>query len=159
MENLVVKPIPPGIQVDLTGRTFGRLTVVGFFERTPKSAVKWLCRCACGEDLVAWHGCLMGGSSTRCRKCLLAENRERWRAEKLCRAKALAEKLGLTGETECIRIMGLSRERRRQLRNTAAGLCRVCRGKRAAGLMMCQRCSDNKSRRAREARKQKKRQT
>jgi hypothetical protein len=52
--------------VDLTGRTFGRLTVV---ERGPNSTrddVRWLCRCACGAAKLVPAADLRSGHTTSC---------------------------------------------------------------------------------------------
>jgi 5-methylcytosine-specific restriction endonuclease McrA len=50
---------------DLTGRTFGRLTVISFFERG-KYGYKWLCKCSCGNSKIISAHNLMGGGSTSC---------------------------------------------------------------------------------------------
>lgn len=55
-------PVP----VDLTGRTFGRLTVLhATGERTRYGRV-WQCRCACGEDFQATAGVLGNGNTSSC---------------------------------------------------------------------------------------------
>jgi hypothetical protein len=45
-------PIPThGLFVDLTGKQFGQLTVLGFLGRPkPRSAFRWWCRCSCGVE-------------------------------------------------------------------------------------------------------------
>ncbi len=46
---------------DLTGQTFGRLTVVGLLpERTKTGQTQWRCRCSCG----GWVLCVIGGNLT-----------------------------------------------------------------------------------------------
>jgi len=35
---------------DLTGKTYGRWTVLGDMQRTARGERKWLCRCACGAE-------------------------------------------------------------------------------------------------------------
>ena len=55
----------PAVAIDLTGRKFGRLTVI---ERAPnygKSSV-WFCRCDCGEEKIARSGHLRSGATTSC---------------------------------------------------------------------------------------------
>lgn len=39
--------------LDLNGRTFGRLTVVGRSDKSPDGAVWWNCRCECGNSKCA----------------------------------------------------------------------------------------------------------
>lgn len=40
-----------GKKIDLTGQTFGRLTVIEESGRTKKGQVKWLCKCSCGNEV------------------------------------------------------------------------------------------------------------
>jgi hypothetical protein len=47
-------PYPGGATSDLTGKTFGRFTVVGLLEKRPEqrsknSGDRWVCRCSCGD--------------------------------------------------------------------------------------------------------------
>src|SRR5690606_2302887 len=37
---------------DLTGMTFGRLTVVAFHDKTQRGVARWRCRCQCGNETV-----------------------------------------------------------------------------------------------------------
>jgi len=37
---------------DLSGRVFGRLTVLGDAERHPNGRLQWLCHCECGKDVI-----------------------------------------------------------------------------------------------------------
>jgi hypothetical protein len=37
--------------IDLTGKRFGRLTVVGIYDRTPNGCIRWRCRCDCGNEI------------------------------------------------------------------------------------------------------------
>jgi hypothetical protein len=61
--------------VDLTGRTFGRLTVVRFggrkMNRTCR-ALYWLCRCGCGEEVFIDRNSLNNGQTKSC-GCLHSE--------------------------------------------------------------------------------------
>ena len=50
--------------VDLTGLTFGELTVIGRHGST--SPVKWDCQCSCGKALVVHGKNLKTGNSTSC---------------------------------------------------------------------------------------------
>lgn len=54
--------------IDLTGRTFGRLTVLHRVETPPgrKKAGYWQCRCSCGETTVVVSGNLRSGNSRSC---------------------------------------------------------------------------------------------
>ncbi len=51
---------------DLTGQTFGRLTVVEPVADSERSA--WRCRCECGAERIVDTGNLTGGRSTSCGK-------------------------------------------------------------------------------------------
>jgi len=58
--------------VDLTGRTFGRWTVLGCCLRLASKPSKWLCKCACGEEAVISYVSLVMGKSKSC-GCLRRE--------------------------------------------------------------------------------------
>lgn len=51
---------------DLTGKTFGRWTVIGFAEMSAHRESRWKCRCECGTERVVWRTALIGGSSRSC---------------------------------------------------------------------------------------------
>lgn len=53
---------------DLTGKTFGRWTVLSFAEKKGTN-ILWLCRCSCGQEAVVAAGNLRSGGSTRCLRC------------------------------------------------------------------------------------------
>lgn len=62
--------------IDLTGTTFGRLTVISRAENTRNGQAQWLCVCECGRETVVQGGHLRSGHTTSC-GCLRAEqNRE-----------------------------------------------------------------------------------
>lgn len=52
--------------VDITGQRFGRLYVVEMAGRTKGGAVKWLCKCDCGNEKVVVGASLKYGSTTSC---------------------------------------------------------------------------------------------
>lgn len=55
------------LEVDLTGRKFGRWVVVERSKRTAKSgAAYWTCRCVCGESKDIFCSSLLKGASTSC---------------------------------------------------------------------------------------------
>src|SRR5581483_3139285 len=56
----------PFAGVDLTGKVFGRWTVLGFAGRGPRSVALWLCRCECGTERVVVCTNLKNGRSTNC---------------------------------------------------------------------------------------------
>lgn len=62
-----------GRLIDLTGQKFGRLTVV---ERSGKAkhgdSAKWICRCECGETIVAISRNLKSGNTKSC-GCIQSE--------------------------------------------------------------------------------------
>lgn len=42
-------PVPKTVRKNLTGKTFGRLTVLGYVGKDERGNSFWLCRCACGN--------------------------------------------------------------------------------------------------------------
>ena len=53
-------------RVDLTGRKFGRLTVVGYAASMPNGQLKWHCRCECGATRVVYGVHLNRGKTRSC---------------------------------------------------------------------------------------------
>ncbi len=51
--------------IDLTGRKFGRLTVVGRSENI-KGQTRWNCNCECGKKTVVYGGALRLGTTCSC---------------------------------------------------------------------------------------------
>lgn len=51
---------------DLTGRQFGKLTVIRKLENANSGATRWLCKCSCGADYVVNGSLLMTGRRSRC---------------------------------------------------------------------------------------------
>lgn len=66
------------IREDLTGMTFGRLTVNSFFGVAKNRAALWLCKCSCGNEKIVRAADLKRGKTQSCgclQKERLAENR------------------------------------------------------------------------------------
>lgn len=51
---------------DLTGRTFGQLTVLSYQEIKDKLGSHWLCECSCGNKIIASAQGLVQGKTTSC---------------------------------------------------------------------------------------------
>lgn len=51
---------------DLTGKTFGRLTVLEFSHMTKVHTALWRCRCACGKELLVLRDSLITGNTKSC---------------------------------------------------------------------------------------------
>lgn len=51
---------------DITGRRFGRLTVISFDHDDPHRNSYWLCECDCGNKTVVTRGGLTSGNTTSC---------------------------------------------------------------------------------------------
>ena len=81
---------------DLTGMTFGRLTVVKHNGVNEKGVHTWLCRCACGKDFVARGDALRYGQTQSC-GCYAREVRKRIGERSL--GKASPRLVDLTGQT------------------------------------------------------------
>lgn len=58
------------MKLDLIGRRFDRLVVIGIVERTP-SGVVWLCLCDCGNNVMRLTTSLRRGGRTGCKQCWL----------------------------------------------------------------------------------------
>ena len=52
--------------IDMTGKTFTRLTVLGRSGSTPTGMAAWLCRCSCGTEKRVYGGDLRSGKSKSC---------------------------------------------------------------------------------------------
>jgi len=52
--------------LDLTGQSFGRLTVIRRAENTSSGRTRWLCRCDCGNKCTPWTLTLRNGTCTSC---------------------------------------------------------------------------------------------
>lgn len=61
--------------IDITGQTFGRLTVVGISRRAnyPGDHIRWQCRCSCGGETLATAKNLRTGHTKSC-GCWRSEN-------------------------------------------------------------------------------------
>lgn len=62
---LKIIPVPKTIRSDLSGKTFGRLTVIGFHSRRGVQ-ILWACKCSCGNEQVAEGGNLRRGYTASC---------------------------------------------------------------------------------------------
>jgi hypothetical protein len=56
----------PNVPEDLTGRTFGRWTVLALLPKEGLRRRRWLCRCECGTEREVWTSNLRTGASTGC---------------------------------------------------------------------------------------------
>lgn len=52
--------------IDLTGRKFGRWTVIKRAENTKNGSVQWLCKCECGTERIHTTGYLNSGMTKSC---------------------------------------------------------------------------------------------
>lgn len=57
---------------DLTGKTFGRLTVLGFIGKAKGKVSRWLCQCDCGSQIVTYSHYMTTGDTHSC-GCLRKE--------------------------------------------------------------------------------------
>ena len=66
-----------GAFTDLTGKRFGRLTVVQLHSRAsrkPSRQTTWLCKCECGNEVIIRRGNLQSGNTKSC-GCLRTDNK------------------------------------------------------------------------------------
>jgi len=52
--------------VNLTGKTFGRLKVIGIKPLQKYEKTKWICLCSCGKQSLVIHCNLLNGNTTSC---------------------------------------------------------------------------------------------
>ncbi len=72
-----IKSNNPGHRKDLTGKKFGRLTVLEINHVTEKHVVYWKCLCECGNINIVSTTCLNNGNTKSC-GCLNREIRGKW---------------------------------------------------------------------------------
>lgn len=102
--------------VDLTGRRFGRLTVMNPTQKRDKrGSVFWHCRCDCGNELDATEAGLVHGNYQSC-GCLKAENQ-----------KNIGSRLYRIDGT-CVEILE-KRKHRKDNKSGFRGVCRLKNGK------------------------------
>lgn len=51
---------------DLTGKRFGRVTAVRFYDLSSNGAAQWVCRCDCGTKFVTLASSLKAGRTRSC---------------------------------------------------------------------------------------------
>jgi hypothetical protein len=56
----------PNKMLDLSGKTFGKWTVISLGERAKCNQIRWRCQCQCGEERLVRTHSLVGGTSTSC---------------------------------------------------------------------------------------------
>ncbi len=52
--------------IDITGQTFGKLTVLSFSHTQKKNGAFWICRCECGTEKIISGACLRQGTTKSC---------------------------------------------------------------------------------------------
>lgn len=82
-DNLLMEGFKMPPRIDLTGKKFGRLTVLREGERLPDRHYTWLCLCSCGKYKTVSSSCLKSGDTKSC-GCLKSEklhgkNHPSWR--------------------------------------------------------------------------------
>lgn len=87
---------------DLTGQTFGRLTVLSrlpnYEQQNGRKRTRWLCRCECGNEYVGDGSHILHGNVKSC-GCLHSETSTAWgKTGKPAKASAKARKQDLTGK-------------------------------------------------------------
>lgn len=66
-----------GTDVNLLGKTFGKLTVIKRADKTDKSRrIYWMCRCSCGNITIVSGAALRSGNTTSC-GCLVSKGNMR----------------------------------------------------------------------------------
>lgn len=62
---------------DLTGKVFGRLTVIKEYGKDKHGGIKWICKCECGNECVQTTGSLTSGGTRSCGCLNLEQSGER----------------------------------------------------------------------------------
>ena len=69
------------VHKDLTGQSFGKLTVIQSLETGSRGGIKWLCKCECGNEIVSRQKGLTSGNNKSCgclrTESLIARNKSR----------------------------------------------------------------------------------
>lgn len=60
--------------IDLTGKNFGRWTVLERASNDKNGQAHWMCQCACGREKIVYGNSLRSGHSRQCRHCGNKEN-------------------------------------------------------------------------------------
>lgn len=82
-------------RIDLTGKSFGRLTVIRY-DHSEHDGAHWLCKCDCGKEKVAAGYSLRSGNTKSC-GCLNSEA-SRAKLEKAREARKAKPRKDLTGQ-------------------------------------------------------------
>jgi len=79
-------------RIDLTGRRFGRLTVLKKADHSKKNPFYWICRCDCGAEIGAWGSCLTSGNTRSC-GCFRKEIVSRLHKNKIVSKESIEKRL------------------------------------------------------------------
>lgn len=63
-----------GAEINMVGKTFGKLTVIRKAFTDKRGEIKWLCNCECGNETVVLGSNLRTGNTVSC-GCVVAENK------------------------------------------------------------------------------------
>lgn len=63
-----------GFRIDLTGKKYGRWTVLGFSHNTERCMSVWDCRCECGTEAKIYSSNLQSGMSAGCNDCRIVSS-------------------------------------------------------------------------------------
>lgn len=72
----VSKSCRHGAVKDITGQTFGYLTVIERYEHNSNRAVTWKCVCVCGKEVIAAGTLMRYGEHLSCRECGLKKTHQ-----------------------------------------------------------------------------------
>lgn len=61
-----IVPITNKNIIDMTGETYGRLTVLGLSDKKTSGAANWVCQCVCGNKTTVRRDHLTSGNTTSC---------------------------------------------------------------------------------------------
>lgn len=100
--NIEFKPLPKDPRfVDITGQTFGRLTVIGYAGAYSRRRHKWYCRCICRRITSVVRDALLNGHTRSC-GCLVFEPHNVKHGEKQSRKTSPEYTAFCTAKQRCI---------------------------------------------------------
>jgi hypothetical protein len=81
-------------EFNLSGKRFGRLLVIERSENSRHGSARWKCICDCGKETTVSGSALRSGSTLSC-GCMLKENRDRFKKERLKHGKSKDKLFGV----------------------------------------------------------------
>lgn len=108
--------------VDLTGKSFNRLTVLGLGERNSNGQLQWKCKCACGNIILATTTYLKTGHTKSCGCYNKESSSNRLKSKKFISAKETYRKDKFLKDGTSLALIDSKKLRK----NNSTGVTGVC---------------------------------